>query len=151
MFGFSLYEDFREFIMALNKNAVRYLVVGGYAVVYHGYNRTTGDLDIWVEQTEENYKKLVRAFLDFGFPTNAFSKQDFLDNQKDVYTFGRPPVCIEILTGVKGLEFDSAFQNTLKIKLDEIEVNIIDLPDLLKAKRAANRHKDLDDIQHLTD
>jgi hypothetical protein len=84
MFGFSLYEDFREFIIALNKNAVRYLVVGGYAVVYHGYNRTTGDLDIWVEQTEENYKKLVRAFLDFGFPTNAFSKQDFLDNQNEL-------------------------------------------------------------------
>lgn len=54
--------DFRDFIMALNKNAVKYILVGGYSVILHGYSRTTGDMDIWVERSDENYSKIVKAF-----------------------------------------------------------------------------------------
>lgn len=144
-----LHNDFRDFLHLLNKQKVKYIVVGGYAVIHHGYNRTTGDLDIWVEQTEDNFNLLCKAFLKFGLPVSAIDKVDFLNNEKDVYTFGRPPVSIEILTRVKGLRFEQAFEHFQKVLFDDLKVNMIDAHDLIKAKKAAGRFKDLDDIENL--
>jgi len=72
-------EDFKDFLLALNTEKVKYILVGGYAVILHGYNRTTGDLDIWVERTKENFNRLVAAFKHFGLPTNAISLISFLN------------------------------------------------------------------------
>jgi predicted nucleotidyltransferase len=146
-----LNEDFTDFIKALNNSHVEYILVGGYAVIYHGYNRTTGDLDIWVNPTSENFKRLELAFSIFGMSLFGITEDKFLNTQSyDVFTFGRPPVCVEILTKVKGLDFKSTFSNSVFTKFDGIDVQMIDIRDLRIAKSAANRPKDNDDLQHLT-
>jgi len=142
--------DFTEFIECLNKTNVEYLIVGGYATIIHGYNRTTGDLDIWVNQTDINYDKILGAFNLFQMPIFDMSKENFMVNPDiDVFSFGRPPVCIDIITRLKGLNFEEAYVNVEKIKVGNLRINVISLDDLIKAKSAANRPKDQDDIDHL--
>ena len=97
-------QDFQDFINALNKAQVEYILVGGYAVILHGYSRTTGDMDIWVKKTSANYNKIKKAFQLFGAP--LFSEQDFLGNNFDVWGIGREPNRIEILSELKGVLFD---------------------------------------------
>lgn len=145
-----LNEDFTEFIQTLNECNVEYILVGGYAVIYHGYNRTTGDLDVWVNPTKENYKKLSLAFSKFGMSVFDMNETKFMNTSNyDVFTFGRPPICIEILTKVKGLEFPETYINSTFTKFDNVDVRMIDIRDLKQAKRAANRSKDKDDLEHL--
>jgi predicted nucleotidyltransferase len=145
-----LNRDFTEFIQALNKASVEYVLVGGYAVIFHGYQRTTGDLDVWINPTAENYMKLKRAFADFGMSLFDMTAEKFLDSEHyDVFTFGKPPVCIEILTAVKGLHFNDTYKNSSLIVFDGVEVRMIDIRDLIAAKKASNRFKDRDDVEHL--
>lgn len=145
-----LNEDFIEFITTLNACSVEYILVGGYAVIYHGYNRTTGDLDIWVNPTSANYRKLSFAFSKFGMSMFDMDETKFLNTSTyDVFTFGRSPVCIEILTKVKGLEFVETFANSAFTTFDNVDVRMINIRDLIKAKKAANRAKDNDDLDHL--
>ncbi|HSF89792.1 MAG TPA: hypothetical protein VLA46_10265 [Saprospiraceae bacterium] len=142
--------DFQDFIRALNEAKVRYVLVGGYAVILHGYNRTTGDLDIWVERTEENYIRLVSAFRIFSMPVFDMSLENFLNTgQFDVFTFGVPPVSIDIMLEVKGLEFKEALSMAEWKVIDDVNVNLIDLQSLIKAKKASGRHRDLDDIENI--
>jgi predicted nucleotidyltransferase len=143
-------QDFIEFIESLNKFKVEYILVAGYAIIYHGYNRTTGDLDIWINPTSSNYSNLVKAFADFGMSLFDMSESKFLDTQNyDVYSFGRPPVCIEILTKVKGLNFHETYNNSKWVNFGGVEVQMIDIRDLKITKQATGRHKDLDDLEHL--
>ena len=142
--------DFADFLISLERFNVRYILVGGYAVIYHGYNRTTGDLDIWVEPTSDNYILLTKAFADFGMSLFDVTMEKFLNlSEFDVFTFGRPPVCIEILTAVKGLSFEATYTHSELVKYDDVQVRMIDIRDLITTKRAVNRPKDLDDLQHL--
>ena len=106
-------------------------------------------LDIWTEQSDQNFKLLIRAFEKFGIPADAINASDFLSDETDAFTFGKPPVCFETLTSVKGLNFEEAYAHSSKSIYDGVEVNIIDFPDLIKAKKAAERYKDLDDIEHI--
>ena len=146
-----LNEDFRDFIKAFNKAEVEYVIVGGYAVILHGYNRTTGDIDIWVKKTEYNHSKIVQAFEDFKMPLFDMTLENFIKNPKmDVFTFGRPPVCIDIMTDVKGLTFDESFERSKLVEVDDLNIRIIDYNDLLLSKKTSNRPKDQDDIEHLT-
>lgn len=141
-------QDFKDFIQALNNNKVKYVLVGGYSVILHGHTRTTGDLDIWVEKSEANYQLLVQTFTEFGLSLFDMTKSNFLSNpQLDVFTFGRPPVSIDIITSIKGCVFDEVFQNSTFIAIEDIEIRLIHLKDLLVAKKAANRPKDNDDIK----
>jgi hypothetical protein len=145
-----LNQDFVEFIAALNTAEVEYILVGGYAVIFHGYNRTTGDLDIWVNPTSINYQRLKKAFSIFGMSLFDMTEEKFLSvAYYDVFTFGRSPVCIEILTAVKGLEFEKTFSKSSLQKFDGLLVRMIDIRDLIIAKKAANRFKDKDDLEHL--
>jgi hypothetical protein len=139
-------------IQLFNKHEVDYILVGGYLVILNGYNRTTGDLDLWIKPTEENYKKLMTSFLDFGLPTTAFSKEDFLDtNRHDVFSFGVSPVSIDFITKVKGLDFDKAYINAKIFNIEsDFFVRGLSKSDLIKAKRASGRNKDLDDIEHIS-
>lgn len=144
-------KDFQDFISCLNRFEVEYILVGGYSVILHGYNRTTGDLDIWVNQTEGNYEKLVRAFNCFQLPTFDMTKENFINNSEfDVFTFGRPPVAIDIMTAVKGLRFDNCFNKAIVQEIGEILIRFIHLNDLIQAKKASNRSKDQNDIEHLS-
>jgi hypothetical protein len=124
--------------------------VGGYAVIYHGYNRTTGDMDVWVRPTKENFNKLKIAFQKFGLSLFDMTEEKFLKTELyDVFSFGVPPVCIEILTKVKGLDFEECFKSAIFQKFDDVDINIIDLIDLIKSKKSVGRYKDLDDIENL--
>lgn len=144
--------DFQDFITALNESNVEYILVGGYAVILHGYSRTTGDLDIWVQPSKDNYERLIRAFQTFGMPLFDMKEDKFLEpDTSDVFTFGRPPVCIDIVTRIKGLDFEEAFQSAQWFEIEEgLEVRGLSLKDLLHSKQSSGRNKDLDDIEHLS-
>jgi hypothetical protein len=103
-------DDFREFIQSLNDKKVEYILVGGYGVILHGYRRDTGDMNIWVNRTSENYSKLVKVFFQFGLSVFDMTEEKFLDAESaDVFSFGRPPVSTDILTKLKGVEFNDVF------------------------------------------
>jgi hypothetical protein len=143
-------QDFQDFIKALEQNKVKYVLVGDYSVILHGYSRTTGDLDIWVEKTKENFQLLTNAFLAFGMSMFDMTENNFLHNPNfDVFTFGRPPVSIDIITQLKGCIFENVYQNSSIVEVDNLLVRLIHINDLLQAKKSANRPKDNDDIQHL--
>lgn len=144
-------DDFRDFIAALNNHDVEYLLVGGYAVILHGYRRSTGDMDVWVNVTAENHKKLIKAYLDFGLPTMDISEENFLRNDEmEVFTYGLPPVCIEVLKKVKGCHFDDAYEMSKLYYEEELQIRFIHINTLIEAKKASGRYKDLDDIEKLT-
>jgi len=143
-------KDLMDFLKALNNAEVRYLVVGGVSVIIHGYARTTMDLDIWVDRTAENYQRILAAFSEFGMPTFGMTEDVFLnDDNMDVFTFGRPPVCIDLMNKVKGLVFGDSYLSALDTNLGDCRIKVVSKSDLVKAKLAAGRHKDLDDVEHL--
>lgn len=144
-------EDFRDFIDALNKQDVEYMIVGGYAVILNGYRRSTSDMDVWVNVTSENHQKLLKAYLDFGLPTSDINADNFLQNEDiDVFSYGIPPVCIEILKKVKGCDFDEAFKISNLYDENGILIRFIHINTLIQAKKASGRFKDLEDIEKLT-
>ena len=140
---------FREFIKCLTQNKVEYLLVGGYAVVLHGYPRYTGDMDIWVNKTEDNYGQILKAFQAFGMPVFDMTLPNFLSNKNDVYTFGKTPYSIEILTNLKGLDFNEAYKNHDEKEMKGLSVKMLNITDLFTSKQAAGRMKDLADIEEL--
>lgn len=143
-------EDFRDFLSALTKQEVRYLLVGGFAVILHGYSRTTGDMDIWVERTPENYLRIKQAFLQFGMPVFDMTENNFLSHPNwDVFTFGIPPVAIDMMVKVKGLEFENCFANSILFEDGDLKIRTINRDDLLVAKKLAGRAKDLNDLENL--
>jgi len=143
-----LHPDFKDFLKLLNFHDVRYILVGGYAVGYHGYPRATGDMDIWIEMSEVNSKKIVSAFREFGMPEDAISENLFLETNK-VIRMGVPPVRLEVITSASGVDFNECYNNREVIIIDGIPINFISLQDLKKNKLAAGRHKDLEDLEHL--
>lgn len=142
--------DFLDFLQSLNKCEVDYILVGGYAVILHGYDRVTADMDIWVRCTPENYSKLCEAFQAFGMPVFDMTLDNFLDFEKwDVFRFGRKPVAIDIMTKVKGLDFEDAFESSELKRIDGIPVRLIHYNHLIEAKKQAGRNKDLNDLENL--
>ena len=120
------------------------------AVILHGYVRGTGDMDVWVNKTEENYSKLKNAFQEFGMPVFDMTEEKFLSNEFDVWSFGVSPVKIEVMTAVKGLQFDETFKMAQYYTENKLEVRFIHLNHLIQAKKASGRYRDLDDIEQLT-
>ena len=139
--------DFLEFLELLEKHKVDFLVVGGYAVILHGYVRTTGDMDLWLDRTSENYDKLKKVYSDFGAP--IFPYEQFLNGKYDVWGIGVEPSRIEILTHVDGLVFKDSFDKRVYFKVDNLRIPYIDFEDLVKNKIASGRYKDLADIEQL--
>jgi predicted nucleotidyltransferase len=141
--------DFKEFLQLLNVHEVRYLIVGGYAVAFHGHPRYTKDLDVWLWVDPTNSKKIVSALNDFGFDSLGLTEQDFL-NPVNVFQLGYPPVRIDLAMSISGVEFDSCFTHKVVTEIDGISVNFIGLEDLKVNKRASGRYIDLDDIENLS-
>lgn len=142
-------EDFADFIRCLNKHYVEYMLVGGYAVILRGYSRSTGDMDIWVNRTESNFSQLQKSIAEFGLPLAAIPKEKFFSIDYDVFSFGRPPYAIEVMTALKGVDFMDAFEKATILQVDNIDVRVIHLNQLIQAKKAAGRYKDLNDIENL--
>jgi len=142
-------EDFQDFIRSLNKFDVEYMLVGGYAVIIRGYSRSTGDMDIWVDKSAANFTKLQLAITEFGLPSIAIPKDQFFSDNYDVFSFGRPPYAIEVLTALKGCNFKIAHEFSTLELIDGIEVRVIHIIQLIEAKKAAGRNKDLNDVENL--
>jgi predicted nucleotidyltransferase len=134
----------------LNSKRVEYLLIGGYAVNYYGYARTTADMDIWVAISPRNAAKLVKVLREFGFDLPELRAELFLSEEK-IIRLGEPPLRIELLTSISGVSFDECFAQRKKAFLDGLRVPIISLKDLKRNKTASGRLKDLDDIEHLKD
>ncbi|MFN3998238.1 hypothetical protein [Algoriphagus sp.] len=143
-------EDFRDFLNSLNDQSVEYILVGGFSVIIHGYSRTTGDMDIWVRRTKENYRKITNAFLQFGMPLFDMNEDNFLNHPEwNVFSYGRSPVAIDIMTEVKGLDFDLAYGKSKIYDDGGLLVRTLHKNDLMDAKSASRRSKDLDDLENL--
>lgn len=140
--------DFREFLQLLNSRNVKYLVVGGYAVGHHGFPRTTGDIDVWIAVNPENASAMVAALKEFGFDVPALNEELFLEEGR-ITQMGVPPIRIEILTKISGVQFEQCYANRSVTDIDGIPINMIGLNDLKKNKQAAGRLKDLNDLENL--
>ena len=140
--------DFKEFLQLLNSKKIEYLVIGGYAVGYHGYPRATGDLDIWIAINLQTAMKMVEVLKEFGFEPPELQKELFLKEQK-VIRMGVPPMRLEILTSIDGVDFEACFNNRLVADFGDFKVNFISKSDLLINKRASGRPQDLVDFDKL--
>lgn len=143
-----LSKDFREFIISLNENNVRYLVVGGYAVALHGCPRYTNDMDIWVKISPANAGRIIRALEDFGFGSLSLERDDFLE-QDQIVQLGYAPERIDIITSLDGVEFEECYKSRVIADIDGLPVNFINLQHLKENKRATGRTQDLADAENL--
>lgn len=141
--------DFKEFIQSLNANEVRYLVVGGYAVAFHGHPRYTKDLDIWLEKSHANAVRVIEALRQFGFGSLDLKPGDF-EEPDQVIQLGYPPNRIDLLTMADGVQFSECYSNKVIFTISGVNVNFIDLGNLKKNKIATGRPQDLADIAALT-
>ena len=132
----------------LNSHQVEYLLIGGYAVGYHGYPRATGDMDLWVAVRQNNAEKLVAVLREFGLNTPQLSVSLFL-TENQIVQIGVPPMRIELLTTISGVSFDHCYSERIIDVIDDVEVHIINREHLKQNKQASGRYKDLEDLQHL--
>jgi len=132
----------------LNSRRVEYLLVGGYAVGFHGYSRPTGDLDVWIAVSPENAERVRQALVEFGFSQENVPANLFTDPDR-IVRMGVPPVRLEIITAISGVDFAPCYAGRVRAEIDGIPVNVIALDDLKANKRAAGRHKDLNDLEQL--
>ena len=140
-------DDFKEFLKLLNEHDVAYLLIGGYAVGYYGYPRATADMDIWVALSPANASKLVDVFFRFGMQDPQLDSDLFLERGK-IIRMGVPPMRIEVLTEIDGVEFGQCYDSRVEAEIDGIQINLIARNHLLENKRASARHKDLDDVEN---
>ena len=140
--------DFKDFLKLLSQHRVRFLVVGGYAVAYHGYARYTGDMDVWVEVEPGNAARLVEALKAFGFAVPELNEEMFLKSGR-IIRMGVEPTRIEILTQLSGVTFDACYPHRILHQVDEVEVPFVSLSDLRANKAAAGRSKDRLDLENL--
>ena len=144
----NLETDFLEFIALCNKHEVRYLVIGGYAVSIHGYPRSTKDMDVCIEMSEENAAKMVRVIKDFGFGSLNLSEIDFL-NKDFITQLGYEPLRIDILNDLDGVLFVEAWINKKVVDLSGVRLNLNGYNELLKVKEKAGRPQDIADVNML--
>jgi predicted nucleotidyltransferase len=142
-------DEYLNFIRLLNENHVEYVVLGGYAVIVHGYIRTTGDVDILINTSEQNADKMLTVMLKFGYDVYDFELSDFMQ-EPGCISLDRYNGKIEILTSTLGVTFEECFNNKVVVQTDGIPINFISLTDLIKNKQAVGRPKDLEDVKNLT-
>jgi hypothetical protein len=140
--------DFKEFLLLLCSAKIEYLLIGGYAVGQHGFPRATGDLDTWVANHDDNAKRLVEALRQFGFAVPELNKSLF-QKPKHVVCMGVPPVRLQILGSIDGVDFQECYPRRETVEIDRVEVDVISLADLKTNKRASGPHQDLSDLEKL--
>lgn len=140
--------EFKEFLRLLNAHGVDYLLIGGYAVNFYGYNRYTGDIDFWIKISPENARRMTAAIREFGFDVPGLDEAAFLDRD-NIVRFGYPPMRIEIVMSISGVGFEECAARKREAFMDGVPVRLISVPDLIKNKQAAGRFKDLADAEKL--
>ena len=143
-------EDYRDILAALLQQDARFLVVGAHALAVHGYPRATVDLDIWIQSTPDNARRVWQALAGFGAPLDDLDvTESDLTRPNVVAQFGLPPNRIDILTGISGLTFEAAWPNRVEGELEGVTVPVLGLDDLVANKRASGRDKDRADLKGL--
>lgn len=143
-----LNKDFKEFLELLNKHHVDYMVVGGFALAFHGAPRYTGDIDIWIRSSKENADLLIKALCEFGFALPELTAADFCKPDQ-IVQLGLPPVRIDILTSISGVSWSEACPGITREKFQNTLIPFIGKEAYLKNKRASGRPKDLADLDAL--
>ncbi|MBI4663345.1 MAG: nucleotidyltransferase [Verrucomicrobia bacterium] len=133
---------------SLNSSGVEYLLVGGYAVIFHGYVRTTGDMDIWIAVNPDNAAKAEAAIRSLGFNL-PWLKPELLLQRGSVLRIGQEPLRFDIINDIDGVTFAECFSRRVEAEIDGVKVNVISLSDLKANKKASGRHKDLADLDYL--
>lgn len=140
-------ENLRQLLFALNAHDVRYLIIGGYAVFLHGQPRMTKDLDVFIESSPTNASAIFRALAAFGAPLSGFTVQDFADGKTGV-RFGNPPICFDILQKIDGVDFATAYANSVPFMIDgDLPARYISADDFITNKLASGRPQDLADVE----
>jgi len=143
-----LQKDLKEFIESLNSQSVDYVIVGGFALAFHGFPRYTGDIDIFVRSSPENAARLEIAISKFGFASSGLSASDFLSGNQ-VIQLGRPPNRIDLLTSITGVDFEEAWAQRVAAELDGIPIWFIGRESFIKNKQATGRTQDKADLEAL--
>ena len=146
-----LLNEHQQMLSALIKHNVNFMLVGGYAVIHYGYERTTGDMDIWLQLGNENRDKLINALIDFGIEEEGLGKLKHIDFTGPIQTIhiGIPPRSIDFLTLISNVKFEDTILNVNYFQLENITVPVIHYNDLILSKITSNRLKDKADIEEL--
>ncbi len=140
----------QEMLVALLENEVEFILVGGYAVIYHGYVRATGDMDVWLKPTNENKSRLLEVFKKLQFDIEGIKKISEMDfTNVVIFHIGSEPERIDFLSKVQGLNFDEAYKQKQMLNVKDYQIPILHLDDLIANKLLVNRLKDQTDIEYL--
>lgn len=140
--------DFREFLSLLIRNDVKFLLIGGYAVGLYGHVRATNDIDVWIEASQDNAHRAELALRQFGFDVPSLTPELLIRPGK-ITRMGLPPLRIEVLNAISGMEFGPAFSRALHFEVDGLSIPVISLDDLILNKKSSGRTKDLADVEEL--
>lgn len=142
--------EFQQFIELLNKHKVEYLLIGGYAVNLYGYNRPTGDMDVWVNPTEANTLRLADAIYDYGYEVEELRKfAPYVAEKGLKLDLNEPPVVIDVMAQISGLAFQPCWDSHHSYRIDDVTIHLINRDDLIISKMSTGRPKDADDVQQL--
>lgn len=140
--------DFEELLKSLEENNAEYMIVGGYALAFHGYPRFTKDIDIFFKNTEKNIKKLRESLLGFGFTEQDLPEEIFVE-KGNILQFGIVPVRIDLINEIDGVTFEEAEKNINRGRYGKVKVNFISRIDLIRNKKASGRPQDKLDAEIL--
>ena len=140
--------DFRDMLSLFNEERVEYLVVGAYALAYHGLPRATGDIDLWISRSDENAKRVWQTLVRFGVPIAGLTMND-LKEPGTVSQIGVAPRRIDILTSIDGVEFEEAVSERGEVEIEGIKIPIIGRRHLIRNKKATGRPQDRADVARL--
>jgi hypothetical protein len=140
--------DYKDLLSAFNEAGVRYLIVGGYAVIEHTEPRYTKDLDVWIERTPDNADHVILALTAFGAPLRDLSKDDLLAPDT-FYQIGLPPNRIDIITQLEEMDFAACWERRKSVNLGELSLHYISVDDLIENKERTARLQDLVDLEQL--
>lgn len=141
--------DFLDLFKLLNRHGAKYLLVGGYAVVLHGSNRFTGDIDLFIERTPENAEAVCKVYHEFGLGGGEITAADFLKDG-NLIRAGVEPMRLEVPNRISGVTFENCYVNRMEIEIDGVRIQVIGRDDLIANKLASGRDKDLGDVKQLT-
>jgi len=140
--------DFKEFLKLCLQHDVRFLMIGGLAVIHHGHPRLTLDMDLWLERGLENGRRVIAVLEAFGFENHGVVPEDFC-KEKQILRMGFAPTVIELFNSIPGVEFADCYPRRVTVKMGRLQVPFIGLEDLKVNKRASGRLKDLQDLEEL--
>jgi hypothetical protein len=142
-----VHRDFKDFISLMNANGVEYVIVGSFALSFHGHPRATGDMDVWIRRSPENASRILKALDEFGFGSLGVTGDDLLEDK--VIQLGQPPVRIDLMTELDGLIPDEVWAGRIAGRFGDMSVFYLGREAFVRNKRSLGRHKDLADLEAL--